>query len=140
LTIYLDNAATTYPKPERVYRAADEFYRRYGGNAGRGGNPLAKACARLLADAREQTAVWLNAPAPERVIFTASATHALNLAILGASLRPGDALYATPLSTVFSPAPSLVKKRQYCLVPSPASISSAIFWTEKNGRFSMRPA
>ncbi len=103
-TIYLDNAATTYPKPERVYQAADAFYRRYGGNAGRGGNPLAKACARLLAETRRQLADWLNAPAPERVIFTPSATHALNLAILGpalslpngADLRPGDAVYATP--------------------------------------------
>ena len=59
--IYLDNAATTFPKPEAVYRAADEFYRRYGGNAGRGGNPLAKACARLLAATREQAAAWLHA-------------------------------------------------------------------------------
>ncbi len=96
MTIYLDNAATTFPKPERVYRAADEFYRRYGGNAGRGGNPLAKACTRLLAETRRQTAAWLNAPSPERVIFTASATHALNLAIFGADLHLGDALYATP--------------------------------------------
>ena len=38
--IYLDNAATTYPKPENVYQFADEFYRTYGGNAGRGNNPL----------------------------------------------------------------------------------------------------
>jgi cysteine desulfurase family protein len=94
--IYIDNAATTFPKAERVYSAADEFYRRYGGNAGRGGNPLARACARLLAETRERLAAWLDAPSPEQVIFTSSATHALNLAILGTDLRPGDAVYVTP--------------------------------------------
>lgn len=94
--IYLDNAATTFPKPECVYEAADEFYRRYGGNAGRGGNPLARACTRLLAETREQLATWLDAPTPERVIFTSSATHALNLAIFGAQMRPNDTIYVSP--------------------------------------------
>jgi cysteine desulfurase family protein len=94
--IYLDNAATTFPKPARVYEAADDFYRRYGGNAGRGGNPLARACARLLAETRESLAAWLGAPSLERVIFTTSATHALNLVILGTDLHPGDAVYVTP--------------------------------------------
>lgn len=94
--IYLDNAATTFPKPAGVYDAADAFYRRFGGNAGRGGNPLARACTRLLAETREQVAAWLGAASPERIIFTASATHALNLAILGATFTPGDTIYATP--------------------------------------------
>lgn len=94
--IYLDNAATTFPKPECVYSAADEFYRRYGGNAGRGGNPLARACTRLLGETREQLAIWLGAPSPEQVIFTSSATHALNLAIFGSNLRHGDTIYVTP--------------------------------------------
>lgn len=94
--IYLDNAATTFPKPECVYRAADEFYRRYGGNAGRGANPLASKCAELIAETRTMLAGWLGAPSSERVIFTPSATIALNLTILGTTLRPGDVAYATP--------------------------------------------
>ena len=94
--IYLDNAATTFPKPACVYEAADNFYRRFGGNAGRGGNPLARACTRLLAETREQLAIWLGAPAPQQVIFSSSATHALNLAIFGANFTPGDTVYATP--------------------------------------------
>jgi cysteine desulfurase family protein len=94
--IYLDNAATTYPKPERVYQAADEFYRRYGGNAGRGANPLARKGAELIAETRAMLANWLGAPSPERVIFTPSATIALNLAILGTKLRSDDAVYVTP--------------------------------------------
>jgi cysteine desulfurase family protein len=94
--IYLDNAATTYPKPECVYQAADEFYRRYGGNAGRGANPLARKSAELIAETRAMLTDWLGAPSPERVIFTPSATIALNLAILGTKLRSGDAVYVTP--------------------------------------------
>ena len=94
--IYLDNAATTYPKPECVYQAADEFYRRYGGNAGRGANPLARKSAELIAETRSLLAEWLGAPSWERVIFTPSATLALNLAILGTKLRSGDAAYVTP--------------------------------------------
>jgi len=94
--IYLDNAATTYPKPECVYQAADEFYRCYGGNAGRGANPLARKSAELIAETRTMLSGWLGAPAPEQVIFSPSATVALNLAVLGAKLRHGDVVYVTP--------------------------------------------
>ena len=94
--IYLDNAATTYPKPECVYQAADKFYRCYGGNAGRGANPLARKGAELIAETRAMLSNWLGAPSPEQVIFTPSATVALNLAILGTKLRHGDVAYVTP--------------------------------------------
>src|SRR6266700_703939 len=94
--IYLDNAATTFPKPECVYAEATRFYSHFGGNAGRGGNPLARACTRLLAETRELLAEWLDTPSTESVIFTASATHALNQAIFGVALHPGDVVYATP--------------------------------------------
>jgi len=94
--IYLDNAATTFPKPECVYQAADEFYRRYGGNAGRGANPLACKCTELIAETRAMLADWLGAPSSEQVIFVPSATVALNLAILGTRLRSGDVAYVTP--------------------------------------------
>ncbi len=94
--IYLDNAATTFPKPECVYQTADEFYRRFGGNAGRGANPLARKGAELVAETRDSLARWLGAPSPERVVFAPSATVALNQAILGTMLRPGDTVYVTP--------------------------------------------
>jgi len=94
--IYLDNAATTFPKPEAVYQAADAFYREFGGNAGRGVNPLARRAADLIAENRERLATWLGAPAPEQVILTSSATLALNQVLLGARLRSGDAVYVTP--------------------------------------------
>lgn len=94
--IYLDNAATTFPKPNCVYEAADSFYRNYGGNAGRGNNPLARACATLLDETRQLLATWLDAPSPEQVVFTSSATHALNLAVFGHTFRAGDVVYITP--------------------------------------------
>lgn len=94
--LYLDNAATTFPKYEGVYDEANAFYSRYGGNAGRGGNPLARVSTRLLTETREMLAAWLGAPAVESVIFAASATHALNQAIFGASIHPGDVIYVTP--------------------------------------------
>lgn len=94
--IYLDNAATTFPKPDCVYEVADNFYRQYGGNAGRGNNPLARACANLLDETRQQLAAWLDAPTPSQVIFTASATHALNMAIFGRVFQANDTVYVTP--------------------------------------------
>ncbi len=94
--IYLDNAATTFPKPDCVYWATDEFYRRFGGNAGRGANPLARKSTELINETRTLVAEWLGASAPEQVIFTPSATIALNMVILGARLRPNDVVYVTP--------------------------------------------
>ncbi|MDQ7029053.1 MAG: aminotransferase class V-fold PLP-dependent enzyme [Ardenticatenia bacterium] len=94
--MYLDNAATTYPKPACVYEAADAFYREWGGNAGRGANPLAKRGAQLIAETRAALAEWLGAPAPKRVLFRPSATIALNMVILGADLGRDDVVYVTP--------------------------------------------
>lgn len=91
--IYLDNAATTFPKPEAVYQAMDSFYRQFGGNAGRGANPLARKAATLVDETRSMLRTWLNA---SEVIFSPSATIALNIAILGSRLRTGDVIYVTP--------------------------------------------
>lgn len=91
--IYLDNAATTFPKPEPVYQAMDSFYRQFGGNAGRGSNPLARKAAALVEETRHLLTQWLDAP---EVIFTPSATIALNTVILGAGLRAGDVVYVSP--------------------------------------------
>lgn len=91
--IYLDNAATTFPKPEVVYQVMDNFYRNYGGNAGRGANPLARKSANLVAETRELIKVWLDAP---DTVILPSATLALNTVIMGARLRAGDIVYVSP--------------------------------------------
>jgi len=87
--IYLDNAATTWPKPESVYRALDEFARQAAANPGRSGHRMAVAAEAKVAEARARVARLLNAESPDRIILTLNATDALNIAIKGI-LRPGD--------------------------------------------------
>ena len=80
--IYLDNAATSFPKPPSVLRAMTEALREYGANPGRGGHKLALQAGRTVEKCREEAAKLLGAR-PERVIFTRSCTESLNLAIMG---------------------------------------------------------
>ena len=79
---YLDNAATTYPKPEEVYRQAELAMRQCGGNPGRGIHPQALASVRAVFDTREKIADMFGGT-PERVVFVPNATYALNLSIKG---------------------------------------------------------
>ena len=87
--IYLDNAATTWPKPESVYKALDEFARNAAANPGRSGHRMAVAAEAKITEARARVARLLNAESPDRVVLTLNATDALNIAIKGV-LRPGD--------------------------------------------------
>lgn len=87
--IYLDNAATTWPKPESVYKALDEFARNGAANPGRSGHRMAVASESKVAEARARVAKLLNAESPDRIVLTMNATDALNIAIKGL-LRPGD--------------------------------------------------
>lgn len=87
--IYLDNAATSWPKPEIVYRTMDEFLRTKGGNPGRGSHSLAVAARETVEETRLLLARFINAPEKERVIFTLNCTDALNLGLKGL-LKPGD--------------------------------------------------
>jgi len=87
--IYLDNAATSWPKPEGVYRAMDEFARRHAGNPGRSGHRMAVESELRVQGCREALARLLNAESPDRVILTLNATDALNIALKGL-LRAGD--------------------------------------------------
>ncbi|MGM9637365.1 MAG: aminotransferase class V-fold PLP-dependent enzyme [Eubacteriales bacterium] len=84
---YLDNGATTYPKPESVYEAACRAMKDCGGNPGRGVHPLALASLEAVYETREKIAALLGG-SPERVVFTVNATEALNLAIKGL-VKPG---------------------------------------------------
>ena len=67
--IYLDNAATTFPKPQAVYREAERVMRECGGNPGRGGHSLALAAAREIYRCREAVAELLGGE-PDRVVMT----------------------------------------------------------------------
>ncbi|MEW8980086.1 MAG: aminotransferase class V-fold PLP-dependent enzyme [Symbiobacterium sp.] len=92
--IYLDNAATSWPKPPEVGRAMVECLEREAGNPGRSGHRLSLAAARRVYAVREAVAKLFGAPDPVRVIFTHNATMAVNLA-LGGLLGPGDRVVCT---------------------------------------------
>ncbi len=86
--IYLDNAATTYPKPPQVYRVWNEAMRGFGANPGRGGYPFAVKTGEAVYDSRAKCAELFGAE-PENTVFTLNCTHALNYAIKGiAGRRP----------------------------------------------------
>lgn len=87
--IYLDNAATSWPKPEEVNRTLGEFLRDKGANPGRGSHQMALEALRSIVQTRCDLAALLGVSVPERIVFTGNATEALNLAILG-TLKPGD--------------------------------------------------
>jgi len=96
MSIYLDNAATSHPKPESVYRAVDHALREIGASPGRGGYRKGLDASRLLFEAREALAALFGIRDSSRVVFTGSATESLNLAILGL-LRPGDHAITTTM-------------------------------------------
>lgn len=79
--IYLDNAATTYPKPYGVVNAVRESFLQYGANPGRGGYQMSLDTAEKIFKVRQAMAKMFHCGAPERVVFTQNCTHAINLAL-----------------------------------------------------------
>ena len=94
--IYLDNAATSFPKPEAVYAALDHFARHSLANPGRSGHKMAQAAEHAIADARHRFNRFFNGRHPERFVFTLNCTDALNMAFKGA-LNSGDHIITTNL-------------------------------------------
>jgi cysteine desulfurase family protein len=94
--MYLDNAATSYPKPEVVYETVLRVMREVGASPGRGGHRRSLEAARLLFQAREAVADFIGAADSSRIIFTGNATGALNLALQG-TLQPGDHVVTTTM-------------------------------------------
>ena len=87
--IYLDNAATSWPKPESVYRAVEHTMREVGVSAGRAVYDPANTANQIVKQTRQSVAALINAPAADQVVFTTSGTDSLCTAILGI-LKPGD--------------------------------------------------
>jgi cysteine desulfurase/selenocysteine lyase len=94
--IYLDNAATSFPKPESVYQALDRFARTDLANPGRAGHKMALAAERILDDARHLLNQFFHGEGPERFIFTLNCTDALNMAFKGV-LAAGDHVITSDL-------------------------------------------
>lgn len=96
MTIYLDNAATSFPKPEVVYQAMDRFARSSVANPGRAGHKMALAAEHALDDCRHRLNRFFNGRAADRFVFTLNCTDALNMAFKGV-LQPGDHVITTNL-------------------------------------------
>ena len=92
--IYLDNAATSYPKPESVVRAMAQALIHSGANPGRAGHALSLAAGRIVEGCREEAAQMLGEKDASRVVFAANTTDALNMAIHGV-IRSGDHVVST---------------------------------------------
>ena len=89
MDVYLDNAATSWPKPETVYRAVDHFMREVGATPGRGGYRREEEALCIADETRAALAQLFHAPDPQGVAFTLNATQAINMALKG-MLHPGD--------------------------------------------------
>lgn len=118
--IYLDNAATSFPKPKEVIQKLNDFVLNIGGNPGRSGHNLSLEAARIIFEAREKLTGFIGGHDSERLIFTQNGTDSLNLAILGL-LRQGDHVITTSMehNSVMRPLTFLEKEKgiQLSLVP-----------------------
>ncbi|HOC19521.1 MAG TPA: aminotransferase class V-fold PLP-dependent enzyme [Vicinamibacterales bacterium] len=94
--IYLDNAATSFPKPEETYVFMDRFYRTHGVNPGRSGFDLCMETGHLVDETRALLTRFFNGTDPNRLVFGYNSTDALNLALFGL-LAPGDHAITTTL-------------------------------------------
>ena len=94
--IYLDNASTSFPKPETVYSGTDTFLRNLGVNIGRGENRLEHEAAEKVLESRRKIARFFGIKDYRRLVFTYNATLSLNLALKGA-LKESDHRLVGPM-------------------------------------------
>lgn len=94
--IYLDNGATSFPKPEEVYTYMDYFYRNFGVNPGRSGYDLCMEAGSVVDDTRKMLTEFFHGTDPNRLCFSYNSTDALNLTIFG-MLQPGDHAISTTI-------------------------------------------
>lgn len=118
--IYFDNAATTYPKPEEVYKALDNANRNLAFNAGRGEYQQSTEAFNLIENTRKKLASLINRKSNE-VIFTSSATESLNLIIKGIGISQGDHVYVSPFehNAVIRPLKNLQKTIDFTITILP---------------------
>jgi len=112
MQVYLDNAATSYPKPEEVYEAVVSFMREIGVSSGRGAYRKALEADRIIYEARRSLAELFNVKDTKQIVFTSNATEALNLAIKGI-LSEGEHVITSQMehNAVCRPLKRLEKER-----------------------------
>ncbi len=123
---YLDNAATSWPKPEGVLAAMDRYHRELGVAAGRGATRAASEVDATIARCRMRAAQLFNAESSDRIVFTFNGTDSLNLAIHG-TLKPGDHVIASTLehNSVLRPLSELRRR---------IGVETTLIEPETNGR------
>ena len=112
--IYLDNAATSFPKPKGVLQKANDFYSEFGGNALRGQHEMAINSSKLIEKTRKQVSKILGLKDNQNVVFSPSATVALNQVIFGLEINRGSVVYISPFehNSVLRPIYYLAKKKE----------------------------
>ena len=118
--IYLDNAATSWPKPECVPTAVSDAMRKFGGNPGRGGHKLALTAGELLYEVRERTASFFGCDDPFHVSFTQNITMAINLVLKG-FLCPGDHVLVSPMEHNAVMRPLTAMGISFSIIPGDSS-------------------
>ena len=94
--IYLDNASTTFPKPEQVYLEMDKVNRTLAVNAGRGSYKAAREATHIIEDTKEMLLQLFHAEGIADICFTPSVTHAINLVLTGIGFDSTSVVYVTP--------------------------------------------
>ena len=109
--VYLDNPATSWPKPPQVKEAMNRFMEEVGANPGRSGHSLSIEAARIIYEAREALSILFHVKDSSRIIFTLNATESVNLALKGI-LKPQDHVITSSMehNSVMRPLRDLEKK------------------------------
>ncbi len=135
--IYLDNSATSYPKPPEVTEAMVQFARECGASAGRGAYAEAKACGEMLATCRRRVAELLGAEGPERIVFTMNCSEALSIGIRGLLNTAGAAHAVTTVmdhNSVLRPLSALAEKTGLRVTHVPADPETGLIDPDDVGR------
>lgn len=127
--IYFDNSATSFPKPEEVYKASEKAMRIYGANPGRGGHRMAVEASKEIFKVREKVANLFNIKDPLRIAFTQNSTYALNFAIKSCINKKGHVI-TTALEHNSSLRPLFSKRDS-------GEIELELIYPEKNGEISI---
>lgn len=122
--IYLDNAATTFPKPDSVISAVTECMQNWCANPGRAGHKAAMKSGEAVYDTRSRIADLIGAKSDE-IIFSANCTDALNTAVHGV-LRPGDHVITTMMehNSVLRPLNRMKKQ----------GVATTVVWCDRQGK------
>lgn len=115
--IYLDNAATSHPKPNTVYKAVSEALK-LGGSPGRGGYKEAIISSGILYECREQLSKLFNIPSPDRIAFTKNTTEAINMALKGILKGEGLVISHMEHNSVYRPSMKYYREGNEVLIVS----------------------